>query len=640
VLAPYLWPLLAQYVLPYRETEGSLVSHYSYFSREYEPSDLVNFRLDSLRDPYALGQSPTQAAFAFVGLSDSYAALMENLLTQSVRPSVIVTNTDPEEPFGEAERRRLQREINYQLSAGGAGKAWVVDGSIDVKSLNVPPTSLAENEISETAIKYVSFIFGVPLSFLRNEDSNRAVAEAGHYQHAKLGVEPRCVNIASTLTKWTHSEGRRRGQDWSRLLWAFDNPVKDDEEREAQVFDLRLRSGAVTINEYRTHLGYSAVPWGDEPWMANSLVQPSQAQENRDLDRASHDDSIDPTSEVDDSADDDDEEETEEHDSADPTAKGLNPRANRGGNAVECRDATGPTGADDEWWDREHSSGWNDTPPCCIRKGKRRRKPKGRGKKPASSRGRRGKKPKPGGQSASSTAGSGEVIEIPPAGGRGNALHYLHGSRFAPANAGQSPATSPPAKPKKRRGKVKKAEHNYANKQEQRVAGMLGGKWLSDHEPMDVIIKALRLHGIEVKTLLKGRRRGITMHADALLRKVEWRDAGTGRVVHTIVIDHRDRYYGGKYKGKYSGHEIYYKRGAGSFALSQMHQVASVAELKELITIPNHKLPDAARGSLPSGENLIMLQKRAAKVRVYNANRAHKYRQPNRRARKYAPGKE
>ncbi|MDR3632636.1 MAG: hypothetical protein P4L84_02300, partial [Isosphaeraceae bacterium] len=47
VLAPYLWPLLAQYVLPYRETEGSLVSHYSYFSREYEPSDLVNFRLDS-----------------------------------------------------------------------------------------------------------------------------------------------------------------------------------------------------------------------------------------------------------------------------------------------------------------------------------------------------------------------------------------------------------------------------------------------------------------------------------------------------------------------------------------------------------------------------------------------------------------
>jgi hypothetical protein len=277
VLAPYLWPLLAQHVLPYREAEGSLVTHYRYFGREYAPGDLVSFRQDSLRDPYALGQSPAQAAFAFVGLSDSYASLMEDLLTQSVRPSVLVTNTDPEEPFGESERRRLQREINYQLSAGGAGRAWVVDGSLDVKTLGVPPTSAAETAISETAVKYVSFIFGVPLSFLRNEDSNRAVAEAGHYQHAKLGVEPRCVNIASTLTKWTHAEGARRGQDWSRLFWAFDNPVKDDEEREARVFDLRLGRGASTINEYRAHLGYGAVPWGDEPWLPGSLTQPSHA---------------------------------------------------------------------------------------------------------------------------------------------------------------------------------------------------------------------------------------------------------------------------------------------------------------------------------------------------------------------------
>ncbi len=297
LVPPFLWPLLAQYVLPYRDSEGSLVSHYNYFSNEYDPTELINFRGDSLRDPYALGQSPTQAAFAFVGLSDSYTQLMENMMTQSIRPSVIVTNKNANEPFGDAERRRLQREINYQLSAGGAGKAWVVDGSVDIKTLTFPPTSLAENEISETAVKYVSFIFGVPLSFLRNEDSNRAVAEAGHYQHAKLGVEPRCVNIASTLTKWTHAEGRRRGQDWSRLLWAFDNPVKEDEQRETTIFDMRLKNGSTTVNEYRMHLGYNRVPWGDEPWLPSSLVQPSAAKEQSQTSRrpeiGSPDDSLD-----------------------------------------------------------------------------------------------------------------------------------------------------------------------------------------------------------------------------------------------------------------------------------------------------------------------------------------------------------
>lgn len=279
----HLWPLLAQYVLPFRTDNGSLVTNYSYFSMMIDPLDMISFRGDSLRDPYALGQSAEQAGFAFIGLSDSFTQMMETLMTQSVKPSVIVTNRDPEEPIGEPERKRLQRDINYQLSAGGAGKAWVLDGALDVKNLVSAPVGLAENEINEASIKSIFFLYGVPLSFYRNEDSNRAISEAGHYQHAKLGVEPRCINIASTLTKWTHMEGERRGQDWSRLLWAFDNPVKEDEEREAKIFDMQLKSGVKTINEIRMHLGYDAVPWGDEPWFPGTLLQPSTAAEQRDL---------------------------------------------------------------------------------------------------------------------------------------------------------------------------------------------------------------------------------------------------------------------------------------------------------------------------------------------------------------------
>lgn len=282
-LAPFLWPLLAQYVLPYRDSQGSLVSHYYYFSRRYSPEDLISFRGDSLRDPYGLGQSPAQAAFAFVGLQDRYTGAIENILTQSVKPSVIVTNKNPEEPFGDAERRRLQHDINRQLSMGGQGRAWVVDGSIDVKTLNFPPTSLAENEISKTAVEYIAFLFGVPLGFIRNEDSNRATAEADEYKHAKKVVEPRCLNIASTLTTWTHDEGKRRGQDWSRLFWAFDNAVVEDQEREAKIFDMRIKAAVVTINEYRERIGLDAVPWGDMPLQPTTMAPLDEAAASRQL---------------------------------------------------------------------------------------------------------------------------------------------------------------------------------------------------------------------------------------------------------------------------------------------------------------------------------------------------------------------
>jgi phage portal protein BeeE len=283
--AARVWPLLAQYVLPIRDPSTSLVREYHYFDQTYEPDQLVRMRQTSMRDPYALGLAPAEAAFAYVGLSDQYVSVQENLLTQGVRPSLIVSNKDPAEPMGKEERARFQRDINTQLARGGTGLAWVVDGAVDVKTLTFPPSDLAALEISENAVQRVANCFGVPLSLLKTEDVNLANAEAGHRQHAELAIDPRCVLIASALTKWTRAEGRRverslkaRGEEvrlgWDRVFWAFDNPVKEDQERNARVHDLYVKDGVLTINDVRADLGYQSVEWGDQPWLSSSLSQP------------------------------------------------------------------------------------------------------------------------------------------------------------------------------------------------------------------------------------------------------------------------------------------------------------------------------------------------------------------------------
>ncbi|MDR3638876.1 MAG: hypothetical protein P4L84_34035, partial [Isosphaeraceae bacterium] len=192
-------------------------------------------------------------------------------------------------------------------------------------------------------------------------------------------------------------EGRRRGQDWSRLLWAFDNPVKDDEEREAQVFDLRLRSGAATINEYRTHLGYSAVPWGDEPWLPGSLVQPSQADEE-------------------------------------PRDNGLLPDEPEGVRG----EARAPTRK------RRTLAAW-----YRVLKAKRRRdrkRPDGGGpekppkekppKKPKDKTPKKDPKRKPRRYDKPTSSAAGDVIIVEPAGGHGNRYHLAHGGEFTSPSGG------------------------------------------------------------------------------------------------------------------------------------------------------------------------------------------------------------
>lgn len=159
--------------------------------------------------------------------------------------------------------------------------------------------------------------------------------------------------------------------------------------------------------------------------------------------------------------------------------------------------------------------------------------------------------------------------------------------------------------------KVGKAEHVHSAKVEQEVAAALGGTWEEDNAPYDVIKGK---DGFEVKSLLKGGKQSLSVHDDALLRKVNWQAQDPTHTFHTVAVDERESYEGGAYKENFSGHRMYYKRGSGRYALSQMHPVGSAAELKRLVRMSDADLPERARGSLPTGDAVEKLRANAEKA--------------------------
>jgi hypothetical protein len=169
------------------------------------------------------------------------------------------------------------------------------------------------------------------------------------------------------------------------------------------------------------------------------------------------------------------------------------------------------------------------------------------------------------------------------------------------------------------------------------VANMVGGKveedvadvkGQKDKKPFDVRVKIKDggSHDIEVKSLLKGRKQAISVHEDALLRKVEHVKNNPGVTFHTVVSDEREGYEGGVHSENYSGHQLYYKRGSGRYSLSQMHKVSSPAELKRLLNTPDKDLPDKAKGKLPPPPPLEKLREAAEKAHSarYNRDKARK----------------
>lgn len=272
-----LWPLQSQYVYAIKGSKEQLIRSYRYFGDDYQPHELVRIRHVSLRDPYMSSYSPLHACFEQVGLSDYYTAVVESIMKSGARPSLMVSPADANVPLGEAERRRLETDLNNRFGGGRSGHIWVNNGALKTESISYQPADLAGLEITKWVRLLVANCFDVPISLLQAEDSNRAVAAAGLHQHQYYAVEPRCQLIAAALT-------RQLAQPVDdRLFFAFDDPVSRDNEQEAKVWDMKVKNGTATINEAREDDGMGGVEWGDEPWLSSTLQQPSQQQAKHEL---------------------------------------------------------------------------------------------------------------------------------------------------------------------------------------------------------------------------------------------------------------------------------------------------------------------------------------------------------------------
>ena len=150
--------------------------------------------------------------------------------------------------------------------------------------------------------------------------------------------------------------------------------------------------------------------------------------------------------------------------------------------------------------------------------------------------------------------------------------------------------------------KTGKEEQDYCKPMEAKLAARLGGKAYPDNGPTDVETKyGGKTKGTELKTLVQGKNDRINMKPTALARKYEWEKANKSKM-ETVILDHRDRFSGGKNAALYSGHEIYYKRGLGNLRIGSMYKVKDDAELKRLQATPYKQLPKKAQGIMVGHE--------------------------------------
>lgn len=153
------------------------------------------------------------------------------------------------------------------------------------------------------------------------------------------------------------------------------------------------------------------------------------------------------------------------------------------------------------------------------------------------------------------------------------------------------PAKGKAAKAKRSHKPATAEKQRFAEANEPRIAKKIGGKALPDNEPEDILLEDGELeHGIELKTMVDNKNSKITMHPDSRKRKLKWQRQKKGRRLHTVVSDRRNVFMGGVNTSQFSGNELYYRRGVGSFTLNSMIPMKDAAELKKFIKATSREL--------------------------------------------------
>jgi HK97 family phage portal protein len=263
-----IWPLESWRMRPLPSFDGNTpLQGWEYSGQrgavKYAIDDLIQFRFVSPHDPYASGYSPIRAAFEYVELANELHAYETAIVNNRARPDMMIT---PRDTISRGMAQRLERRINERFRRGGAGGILVGEYGYDVKPFVWSPTDLGNIAMRKACEDVIAADMNVPLSLLRADEINRATAEAGHYQHAKLAIRPRCVLLEQKLNeRFTPLFGED-------LLLAFDNPVPEDADRRRADRQSNLAGGVTSINEEREKEGLPPLPGGDEPMINPAFV--------------------------------------------------------------------------------------------------------------------------------------------------------------------------------------------------------------------------------------------------------------------------------------------------------------------------------------------------------------------------------
>ena len=274
-----IWIMLPQLTTPVRGSSGGpIVSKYLFSGggskTEYDPSEIIPFRMPDLMDPLTGGMSPLRACFEEIRIVRKANALTNATLDNGGKPSAVFTPLpDPLVGGGLDENavKRMTAKFSAAFARARAGGILVADVPGSIEPLSWPMNEIIDAVRMGMTKTAVCNAFQVPDTKLNRNAANLASARTGDYAHAADAGLPRLRRNEAALNQFLVPMWGPEAKE--RLFLAYDDPEElRDPITEAEMSRAAAIRGSITRNEDRDALGLPPVPWGDQPTIDRNQV--------------------------------------------------------------------------------------------------------------------------------------------------------------------------------------------------------------------------------------------------------------------------------------------------------------------------------------------------------------------------------
>lgn len=233
----------------------------------FDPASILHHKYPNPSSP-AIGLSPVMALSDSIQINTDIYRYERAQFRNMARPDGVL---EMPESLGDDEFVRLKTEWNQAYrGAEKSGKVAILEGGVTYKAISVSPREMNHLEGRRMTREEISDGYGIPMSLLSPEKSNRANATVAYAQYMRDTIDPKLKLYEEKINEMllpAFGEGEE-------LFVAFDNCVPEDKDFQLKESLLSTKAGYKTWNEVRQERGMEPYEgFGDIPVVQQNMVE-------------------------------------------------------------------------------------------------------------------------------------------------------------------------------------------------------------------------------------------------------------------------------------------------------------------------------------------------------------------------------